>query len=244
MTKFLLLVAGVGFAVCIACFSAVAAMGGLNLSRQSWGWDSRHGPPIHGDGPMTERTLAWKGGDSLTVNVQAEVEYAQGPDATLVITGPKGAVDNLRLDGDTLTYDRRMRSWPRLKIVMIAPGVSEFTLNGSQRLTITGYDQRSLEVSIHGSGDVTAAGRADEVELTIAGSGDADLAWLDARSAQVNVAGSGKAVIAPRDKAEVNIAGSGDVVLTTDPPQVETNIVGSGKIVRREKAVPAGAARI
>jgi hypothetical protein len=49
-----------------------------------------------------------------------------------------------------LTWDGQLWSAPSLKVVMVAPDLSKFTLNGSQTLKIDGYDRPMLAVSVHG----------------------------------------------------------------------------------------------
>jgi hypothetical protein len=172
------------------------------------------------------------------VNIPADVVFIQGPERTVSIVGPERTVAQVRLDGGTLRFDNRVRDAGRLTIAVTAPGVEEFTLNGAQRLSIEGYDHDELEIAIHGSGDVIAAGRARLVELMIAGSGDADLSALESEEAEVNIAGSGDATVSPSRSVEVNIAGSGDVTLTTNPPEIESHILGSGRIMRGSSAPP------
>lgn len=239
MTRTLLVIVGLGALTSLVCFAIAHALGGPDWERTVWWGRHDRGPAIAADGPEVTRTLAWAGGDSLTVNVGATVDYTQGPETKVTVVGPKGAVDNLRLDGDSFGYDRRMTSRPNLRISVTAPAVEEFTLNGSQTLRIAGYDRPKLEVSIHGSGDVDAKGRTDSLELSIAGSGDANLGAVQVRKAEVNIAGSGDATVAPTESAEVNIAGSGDVTLATRPARLETHIVGSGKIVQPGPAAAA-----
>jgi hypothetical protein len=234
MTRSLLLVAGCGFVATLLCFALVLMSGPVDWS--DWTWDGpdfgHRGPPVYAGGPTITRTLAWSGDSGLSVNIPAEVTYTQGPAGTVVVTGPQGAVEHFVVEGDRLKFDRRMRRVGRLQIAVTAPDVREFTLAGSQRLTIQGYDQDRLELRMFGSGDVKAVGRARHVELAIAGSGDADLGGIAADEAEVNIAGSGDSVVSPKESAEIHIAGSGDVTLTTRPARLEQHVAGSGRIVQ------------
>jgi hypothetical protein len=231
MTRPLLLVFAFGLLSSIVFFAIANAL------VHGWNWRAQFRPlPVPTDGPEVSRTLAWPGGDALVVDVDAEVDYTQGTVAKVVVTGPKGAVDHLVLRSRELAYDQGMWGGPRLQVTMVAPDVSKFTLNGSQSLKIDGYDHPTLELAVHGSGDVAAKGRTDRVKLMIAGSGDADLAGVTTGDADVMVAGSGDATVSPRDSAEVLIAGSGDVTLTTHPPQVKSRIAGSGTVIQAPAA--------
>lgn len=242
MTRPLLIVIALSFLTSIVCFGIASSMGRLDWSKaEFWDFDGDFGPDLDiADGPQVTRTLAWTGDDELTVNVSADVEYVQGPDAKMVITGPKGYVEALTLNGDDrLSYRHRVRHAPRVKVVLTAPDVSEFTMNGSQRLNINGFDHDKLEVTINGSGKVTGAGKADRLEVNIHGSGDADFGQLATDRARVSIAGSGDATVAPKDAADVSIAGSGDVILKTRPATLETRIAGSGRIIQETPAEPS-----
>jgi hypothetical protein len=47
---------------------------------------------------------------------------------------------------------------------------------------------------------------------------------------EISIAGSGDAIVSPRDSLEVSIAGSGDVEMLTKPGDLETSIMGSGRV--------------
>ena len=254
MTRPLLLTAAFGFVVAIVCFASAAALGPIGWENWSFhdgghgfhrhGWRHWHGwgPEVSGEGPQTSRDLVWSGTDSLTVDAPAEVTYTQGPVAHLTVSGPQGMVDHLVADDGILRFDAPVYGDGRLKIVLVAPSVRDFTLDGSGRLTIAGFDQDRMELNIRGSADVVAAGKARDVELNIAGSGSGDLGGLATEAAEVRIAGSGDATIAPRRRAEVKIAGSGDVTLVTEPHSVDSNVVGSGQVIHRAPPPPAAPA--
>ncbi len=150
-------------------------------------------------------------------------------------------VENLRVTDHQLSYGRRGRQLPRVRIAITAPDVSEFTLNGSQHLTLVGFDQEQLEVKINGSGRITGAGRAERVDVHINGSGDVDLGQVKTTDAEIKIAGSGEAVVAATGEVEVHIAGSGDVTLAARPTHVETHIAGSGRVIERMDPPPPAA---
>jgi hypothetical protein len=93
-------------------------------------------------------------------------------------------------------------------------------------------DQPRLDLSVAGSGSVLAQGSSDRVNLSIAGAGKAKLAELTMKRLDIHIAGSGNVEAAPQYEVNVDIAGSGDVRLLSDPAQVHTNIMGSGRMIR------------
>ncbi len=91
---------------------------------------------------------------------------------------------------------------------------------------------RDVEVDISGSGSASAAsGNAENIDLSISGSGSADFGGLQSRQASVTLSGSGQAAVAPRDTANIRISGSGRVRMPTSPPNLQTRVSGSGRIV-------------
>ena len=257
MIRTLFIIAGAALVLCLVTVGGALAIGGHDLQRHGWAWTFKddNGESVRFErvkgggtddlGPLTTRTLAWTGGESLTIDSSIDVEYVQGDANTVVITGPKGLTDRVRLvdgrfdlgDGD----ERVVFGWDKgnfsarserdeLKVVVTAPKVNRFTANGSGDLLINAYDQPSMRLDISGSAEVTASGRTDALDLDIAGSGEASLADLTTRDATVDISGSGDARIAPTGDVRVTIAGSGDVALATRPANLNSTVSGSGDI--------------
>lgn len=257
MIRVLFMIALAGFVLSIASLSGAVAIGGPDaIARGGWSilsnhwddwdadvrwdkdWDSDDwGPRRHADmGPQGTRTLAWTGGDRLDVELPADVRYVQqaGP-ATVVVTGPQRAVNEVVVRGDALRYDHRGAHWrPKLTIVVRAPDISRFEISGASRLAIENYRQKSLKLHVSGLAEVTAAGEVDDVDIDMSGKGEADLADLKAKGANVDISGAAEATIAPTDWAKLDISGAGDVRLLTSPKQLETDVSGAGRVRHSE----------
>lgn len=260
MIRVLVMIAVAGFVLCLATLTAATIIGGPEaLSRLAWSWGANHSWAFHdrhwdrdgwdrgdrwsGDsGPQATRELAWTGGDTLEIEIPAEVRYTQaaGP-AKLTVSGSQRAVNDVEIeDGHVrFSHGRHHGRYGKLTIVMTAPNVSRFDLNGSSSLEIADYKQDQLRIDVSGNADVTAVGEVNVVALDISGSGDADLGKLKAKGAEVDIAGSGEATIAPTDWAKVDVSGSGDVTLLTNPPKLESDISGSGSIHQEHGASTA-----
>lgn len=254
MIRVLVLIAATGFMVALVSISAAIAIGGPEaISRGAWsvgshrGWawheeddhDRHRGPRVDGSGPEFTRELAWTGSDSLELEVPADVQFTQAPGpGKLTITGPKGTVEQVVVEDGHIRFDRRLRDSGRMTIVMTAPDVTRFDLGGSNRLTIEGYRQDRLEISLSGNSELVAKGESKVVELDISGSAEADLGGLASEGAEVDISGSGEAIVAPKDWATLDITGSGEVNLLTNPARLETDVTGSGRI-RQGSQAPA-----
>jgi len=107
----------------------------------------------------------------------------------------------------------------------------DMKVSGSGDIELGTLDARSVDVEISGSGTAMAtSGRADRIELSISGSGKAEFSSLSSSQAQITISGSGRAAVAPRDAANIRIAGSGRVRMPTSPPNLQSNVTGSGRI--------------
>lgn len=257
MIRTLLIIAAAGLVLATASLGGAFALGGRDMARHGWEWTfrDRDGDTVSFErddgtrGPDVIRTLEWTGGQTLTVDLSADVDYVQGPTAGVTVTGPAELVERVRLvdgrltwadrDGpnhETVVFGRRNGGrgiWvhsEEVKIVVTAPDINSFNVEGSANLMLLDYDQDTLQVDISGSGEVSATGRTRALEVDISGSGDADLGSLAVTDANVAIAGSGDAVVAPTGRADISIAGSGDVELTTRPATVNQQVSGSGEV--------------
>jgi hypothetical protein len=253
MIRVLVMIAVTGFLVSIASLSAAVAIGGPDILTDGvwnrwidgdghWGWSSDdwgsrrwgHGWS-HDAGAQMSRDVAWSGGDTLDVDVPADIRYTQAPGpGKLTITGPEREVSAVEVDGGHIRFNRHGMHWGDLTIVMTAPGVTRFDLNGSGALSIEGYKQDKLALDVSGSSDVTAKGEAQRVELSVAGSGASDLTDLKVADADVTIAGSGQATLGPTGSVNVDISGSGEVTLLNHPARLESNVSGSGSIHQQD----------
>jgi hypothetical protein len=248
MIRVLALIAGVGFVVSVVCLAIASALGGRDVAAHGWnyppGWHVNIDDGDYGGrwgGPDTTRQLTWDGSTSLEVSAPAEVRYTQAPGpAKLEVTGPSGLVDRVTVQNGHIDYDGSSHH-DRLLIVMSAPNVTHFDLSNRGRLTITGYDQDKLDITMSGRADVNASGKARAVTLAISGRGDADLGGVVADEAKVDISGAGKAVVAPKTTADLDISGSGDVTLLTRPVNLHSDVSGSGRIIQASGAAEPAA---
>lgn len=257
MTRTLFIIAGAALVLCLASLGGAMALGSRDLAAHDWTWvitDDQAGPDDRvsvkrGDlGPDVTRNLDWTGGDRLVVDLSADVTYVQGATPGVVITGPKSAVERVRLVGGRLTltdkddYAERViirwgpngiHGWSeseRLKITVTAPSVKDFRIASSGDLTIENYDQPTLHLQLDGSGEVEASGKAAKLDLRLNASGDAELEGLEVTDATIDNTGSGEVAVGPTGEAKVTLSGSGDVRLTRRPSSLQQNVTGSGEV--------------
>ena len=180
---------------------------------------------------FTEGAAAGRSDDDIQLNVPGTLHYRPGVRDTVEVRGPAYLLGHLEIDEEDIRYDcSPRRRAPRIEIYMAGEKIREFSIRGSGNMILENLDEERVEISIAGSGSVTATGAVERLSLSIAGSGDADLGALSVRDMEIAIAGSGDVIASPRDRLEVSIAGSGDVDLLTNPADIETSIMGSGRI--------------
>ena len=84
-------------------------------------------------------------------------------------------------------------------------------------------------LSVAGSGDINAAGRAGEARYSIAGSGGLDSGGLVATVADASVAGSGNIRARVTGRANASVSGSGNIDISGGA-QCRQSRQGSGNI--------------
>jgi hypothetical protein len=228
-----------GFGVGIVAFSLLAALGAHELLGWNLGWIFSAVSSCHDDAAAeidpkaTERHWAWDGGDTVEIAVPGTVHYRGGSGDQVIARGSPEAIAHLRVRNGRITQSCNGR-WARSDLDITLPGRAFRTVGmaGSGRLIMQNVDQPHLDLAVAGSGSVLAQGSSDRVKLSIAGAGNAKLAELTMKRLDIHIAGSGNIEAAPRDEVNVDIAGSGDVRLLSDPGQVHTNIMGSGRVIR------------
>jgi Putative auto-transporter adhesin, head GIN domain len=104
-------------------------------------------------------------------------------------------------------------------------------IEGSGDVAVRGIDEDRLELQVRGAGDIEASGTVDHLSATIQGAGDADLADLEARTADITVQGAGDADLRVSDELDVTVEGAADVSYLGDPI-VQSEIDGAGELRR------------
>jgi hypothetical protein len=256
MIKKLFVIAGITAGVSIVCLAGAFALAGQEITTKGYSIsvveDGDHIRFRKGDAakptPQVTRTIAWTGSDFLSSDLDADVEYVQGAEASIRITGPQALVDAIRFDNgklwmldapsipDSVNFTigkdgiDAQSNKEGLRIVVTAPSVTRFQVLGSGVLDIHNYDQPKIDVEVHSSGSFHGSGVTQVATINVSGSGEADLEDLRAKDATVRLSGSGGTDIHASGKVKVDLSGSGNVELKTKPESLESNISGSGSL--------------
>lgn len=260
MIRVLVLIAVAGFLAGVVALAGAAALGGPELAARNWRWLilDHDGPWEHDRrwnrqasvrvggrsdlGEQASRELAWDGSSRAVFELPAVIDYVQGPDAKLVIKGPREMVDRVALAGGKLSLDGPILGGARLRITMTAPNVTAFEVGGDSRLDIRSFRQDRLDLEASGSSEVTVEGQVRNLELELSGSSEADLLRLAVENADVDLSGAAEASIAPTEAANLEVSGSASVRLATRPKRLETDVGGAGSVTFEDGGKTSGAA--
>ncbi len=111
----------------------------------------------------------------------------------------------------------------------------KISVAGSGRLEVADVDGGRLKVSVAGSGRLAIDGRADALDLSIAGSGSCDGEGLTVEKAAVHIAGSGDAIFTCNGEVSAHLMGSGNVIVRGSA-RCTVHSMGSGTVTcEREK---------
>jgi len=216
-SKTRLILAALGSALVSAgCFSGAYALATSNDS---------------GSSEIVSREIPWDNSTSLTLGVRSVVRYVQAPGPGKVVArGPHRSVSTLVVDNGDI-HDELLHSGTTLEIVVTAPAISHFHLNGGSRLSIEAYDQQSLFVSTEGKAHVDAAGRVENVTVNMQGSGTVNLAKLAIGNAAVDIGGMSTLVLAPMKGANLKVRNYASAVLLSRPVELTSSLEDSGRVV-------------
>ena len=116
-----------------------------------------------------------------------------------------------------------------LEVVIGTPSLDGFTIEGSGDVEIRGLASDEVELSIEGSGTITAQGKAGKLIGSIEGSGSLELADLDAHRAELSIEGSGSMDVHVAEALRYSIEGSGEIHYAGEP-DLGGRIDGSGSV--------------
>lgn len=135
-------------------------------------------------------------------------------------------------------------------LTVALPAFETVAFSGAGRLTGRGLSGDELSLRLAGAGECElgdlslghfglalagaarcdVSGRADALEVSIAGAGSFEGFDLETQAAQVSVAGAGSAEVTARESFEGSVAGIGHIAYRRNPGSVEQSVSGLGRI--------------
>ena len=202
-----------------ALFIALVAV--VVLGSATWGQEPVQGSDVAKTEPREVGEF-----DKIHVNGSPNVNIVIGAERSVTVT----ADDNLLPVIDTVVEDRTLviggnqgfRTRLGVTVQITVPTLDAVAVHGSGDVTVKELNAEKFKAEIQGSGDISVAGRAEELEVEIQGSGDVKLDELAAKRAAVEVQGSGDSMVKVSDELNVNVCGTGDVKYIGEPKVTKT----------------------
>ncbi len=160
-----------------------------------------------------------------------------GEEQSLKITFDDNLIELIETDvhGKTLRIDtdKSYHSKHGGHIDITVPELTSISSYGSGDIVVENLNSDFFEFDLKGSGDMTAKGNVDELDISLAGSGDIDTRDLLAREAIVVIKGSGDIKVHAKEDFDGAIYGSGDIDCYGDPKHVSRHVAGTGDITMK-----------
>ena len=197
------------------------------------------GPGESGSGNVVEETRDVKSFDSIRIEFPAEVSISQGDHESLTIEAEDNFLPGLKTEvrGGTLDiyYDsdteKHVNPTETVKIEIVVTGLKQVDFESAGRLTLTGIESNSLDVSVSGAGELkivdlaaddlsvnmsgagsmSATGSADNLDLSISGFGSFNGEDLHSQNANVTLSGAGSATVWVDKLLDAEISGAGSI---------------------------------
>jgi len=155
----------------------------------------------------------------------------------VLLTIDDNLIDNIkaRVKGKTLRIGSRgsFSTSRGGKFEITVPSLERVSISGSGTVEVRDLDAEEFELRVSGSGDITAQGRVEYLEISVSGSGEIDTRDLKAENVFVKVSGSGDADVFASDEFRGSVSGSGDITYYGNPKHANGSTSGSGRIRKR-----------
>ena len=191
-------------------------------------------PGIQGSGIAAAQTrtvagfsrLDLAGSNNVTVVVGAPQSVVVRADSNLISHVTTQVVGGTLVIGDTGSFTRRAP----MSVEVSVPSLTRLNLSGDGQISVTGINVPRLAVTVSGSGLLSAAGTATQLDVTLSGDGQAQLFQLTARDVHAVVTGSGLIQVNATTSLDAAVPGTGAIVYSGNPPRVTTSVTGTGAV--------------
>jgi Putative auto-transporter adhesin, head GIN domain len=194
------------------------------------------GLQVHGNGIAAAQARTVPAFSKLELAGSAEVVVTAGLRQSVVVHADRNLLrhvttrvtSGMLVIGSTGSFTTRSP----MRVVVTVPTLTSAELSGSGTMSITGISTPRLTLTLPGSGVLRASGTAAQLDITLDGSGQALLAGLVAGHVRAILAGSGTIAVTAKTSLFASVTGSGTITYSGNPPQLTTNVTGSGAVTR------------
>lgn len=185
-----------------------------------------------------ERTLT--GFTKVSTSGSTNVFITQGAEFNVMVKAYENLIPYLETEVVNGTLEVHYKENTNVKndnseVYITLPALTGAYISGSANIETDGiFNGSTLEASISGSGNLTFdAGTYDEFNYSSSGSGNLKAFGVTTKYSDISISGSGNAETTATQSLNVRISGSGTVYYKGDPETVDTEISGSGKVIKQ-----------
>jgi hypothetical protein len=196
------------------------------------------GPSVSGSGHVTSETRNMSGFSNVSLEGSGRLVIAQGGVESLTVTADDNLMPYIQTEvrGGTLVLGQKngVSLSPSTDIVfkVTTRKLDTLDISGSGVAEAKGLQSAKMKIDVSGSGEISADGAADDLDIDISGSGRFRGEGLKSKRTRVDISGSGSALVASSETLNATVSGSGSIEYVGDP-RVHQDISGSGTIRKR-----------
>ncbi|MGB5105884.1 MAG: head GIN domain-containing protein [Candidatus Zixiibacteriota bacterium] len=193
---------------------------------------------VKGSGDLITQTRTTGAFTRIETNLGIDLKVEVGKEQSIAITFDDNLIGFIRTDADartlTIDSDESFSTRNDVQVVVTVPQLELVNSQGSGTIDIVNISSKRFRAIISGSGELTATGKTEQLEIEINGSGDVRTDELAAREVTVVINGSGSAEVNALEMLEGEINGSGDILYVGKPENIHSSVNGSGSIRKRK----------
>lgn len=203
----------------VSAFTSLASEGSMNVQIT---YGSSENITIEADEnllPYIETSVA---GNKLTIKTKKNVNIKSAKTMTVYVSMKE--INSLQLSG---SGDIKGSG------AFTGNGKTDISLSGSGNLTLEFSKFKDLGLSVSGSGNMTLKGdAANSIDAKINGSGNIDCMNVSSKDVDAKLSGSGNIKVYANNSIDAKISGSGNVYYKGDAQNINSKVVGSGKVLK------------
>jgi hypothetical protein len=173
----------------------------------------------------------------IKLNIPAELTFAPSSTTFLRLTGPSNILPLVTSDTEDgeliIGLEESVSLSSPIRIIAGSPQLHAVSVAGSGLVRAVGLSGGALRLSVSGSGSITAAGKAETVDIRIGGSGNVDASAVVASRLIAQISGAGSIRASATRGVIADISGSGGILVRGEPPERNVTVAGSGRVYFR-----------
>jgi hypothetical protein len=194
--------------------------------------DTGGGPEVVGDGVAKTEARPVASFHAIELDAAIRLELSPGP-FDVSLSGDENLLPLISTtvsDGTLVVRNTgNIRSSGLPVLTVHAPGIDRVGAKGVGRIHASGIDVPHFALDAGGSCDIALSGKAERIDIDVAGLANVHASDVVAKEAHVNLSGTGNIEVNASDKLDANVSGLGTVFYRGSPTVAKT-VAGLGTV--------------